>query len=216
VFEDRGMKPNSVHLLVEAVPRSEQPRSLVELRARNSVESLSDSELIQRIGKGDHDAFTALYRRFARPVLGLALRRLGDRQRAEDVTQETFAAIWRSARTYRPDRGAGASWLYAVARNAVVNQTRARIEPAAEAVDVASDEPGPTEQAESAWVSWRVHRALGELPEYQRTLVELAYWSGLSQSEIAARLDLPLGTVKTRTRSALARLAELLDEDERP
>jgi RNA polymerase sigma-70 factor (ECF subfamily) len=181
---------------------------------RGSAESLSDSELIKRTGEGDHDAFDALYRRFARPVLGLALRRLGDRQRAEDVTQETFAAIWRSAATYRPERGPGPPWLYAVARNAIINQTRLRIEPALEPFDSASDEPGPTEQAESDWVSWRMHQALQELPEYQRRLIELAYWSELSQSEIAARLDIPLGTVKTRTRSALRRLSELLDQNQ--
>jgi len=174
----------------------------------------SDAELIQRIARGDHDAFAALYRRFARGVLGLALRRLGDRQRAEDVTQETFAAIWRSAGTYRPGRGPVAPWLYAIARNAVVNSTRARIDPASEGVDLVSDEPSPYEQVEGGWVSWRVHQALQELPENHRKVIELAYWSGLSQSEIAVQLNVPLGTVKTRTRSALARLAELLDQSE--
>src|SRR5215218_2440699 len=81
--------------------------------------SLSDGDLIERIGAGDRVAFEQLYRRYARSVLGLALRRLGDRGRAEDAVQETFTAIWRSARSYRSDRGAGAPWLYAVARNAI-------------------------------------------------------------------------------------------------
>jgi len=178
------------------------------------LQPLLAGELIQRTAEGDHDAFAALYQRFARPVLGLALRRLGDRQRAEDVTQETFAAIWRSAASYRPERGPGAPWLYAVARNAVVNQTRFRTEPASEVVDVASNEPGLLDQAESEWVSRRVHGAVRELPEEQRTLIELAYWHGLSQSEIGTRLNIPLGTVKTRTRAALARLAELLEPDQ--
>jgi RNA polymerase sigma-70 factor (ECF subfamily) len=83
-----------------------------------------------------------------------------------------------------------------------------------EVPDSASHELAPQEHAAADWLSWRVHRALEELPEHQRSLVELAYWSGLSQSEIATRLNIPLGTVKTRTRSALARLAELLDYDE--
>jgi RNA polymerase sigma-70 factor (ECF subfamily) len=178
-----------------------------------TIESLGDGELILRIANRDNLAFEALYRRFARPFLGLALRRLGDRQRAEDVTQETFAAIWRSAATYRPERGPGAPWLYAVARNAIVNQSRVRIEPAAEAPDVAADEPGPLEHAESGWVRARLHRAIRQLPEEQGTLIELAYWSGLSQTEIASRLDMPLGTVKTRTRAALASLADRLDGD---
>jgi RNA polymerase sigma-70 factor (ECF subfamily) len=176
--------------------------------------STTDGELIQQIAAGDHDAFAVLYRRFARPVFGLALRRIGDRQRAEDVAQETFAAVWRFAATYRPERGPAAPWLYAVARNAVVNKTRERIEPVSDVVDLSSDEPGLHEQAESDWVSRRIRRALAELPENQRVLIELAYWNGLSQSEIATRLNVPLGTVKTRTRSALARLTELLDQDE--
>ena len=152
-----------------------------------------------------------LYRRFARPVLGLAVRRLRDRSRAEDATQETFAAIWRSAATYRPERGAGAAWLYGVARNAIINQTRIRVEPTDEVPDVPSEQPEPPERTESDWVSWRVHSALEGLPERERTLIELAYWSGMSQSDIATRLGIPLGTVKTRTRSALRRLAVLLD-----
>jgi RNA polymerase sigma-70 factor (ECF subfamily) len=183
------------------------------LRSRDSVELWSDGELVQRIGEGDREAFEELYRRFARPVLGLAVRRLRDRGRAEDATQETFTAIWRSAGTYRPERGPGAPWLYTVARNAIINQTRIRTEPTAEVPDAPSDRPGPDEHAESDWVSWRVHRALERLPEHERATIELAYWSELSQSEIAARLNIPLGTVKTRTRRALARLAELLEHE---
>jgi len=174
----------------------------------------SDDELIRRVGERDHEAFEVLYRRFVRPVLGFALKRLGDTGRAEDATQETFAAIWRSAASYRPERGAGATWLYAVARNAVVNEARKRSAPVAEGLELTSDDPGPPEQAEAEWVRWRLHRALEELPERQRMLIGLAYWSGLSQSEIAILLNIPLGTVKTRTRNALARLAGLLDQSE--
>jgi len=181
---------------------------------RNPVEAASDGELIARTAAGDRDAFEELYRRFARPVLALALRRIRDRGRAEDATQETFAAIWRYARTYRPERGPGAPWLYTVARNTVVDQARRRVESIAEVPDTPSDEPGPSEHAECGWQSWRVHRALQELPERERTLIELAYWSGLSQSELAASLKIPLGTVKTRMRSALTRLAALLDGDD--
>jgi RNA polymerase sigma-70 factor (ECF subfamily) len=173
----------------------------------------TDDELLTRVASGDRNAFEVLYGRYARPVLGLALRRLGDRGRAEDAVQETFAAIWRSARSYKPERGPGAPWLYAVARNAISDRGRARSEPAAEAPDEPALEPGPDEQAEQDWLSWRVHRALAELPERERSLIELAYWSGLSQSEIAERLSIPLGTVKTRTRSALARLADALGEE---
>src|ERR1700751_5074143 len=93
----------------------------------------SHGELIQRAATGDRSAFEDRYQRYARPVFGLALRRLGDRGRAEDAVQETFVSVWRSARTYKPQRGPGAPWLYGVARNAIVDRSRARNEPPANA-----------------------------------------------------------------------------------
>src|SRR5947209_18136189 len=119
-----------------AVPPAAHPDDAVEETAPTGP---TDGELIQRIGRGDAGAFEALYRRYSRPVFGLALRRLGDRMRAEDATQETFAAIWRSARTYKPDRGAGAPWLYAVARNAIVDRSRGRTEPPGAAPETAAE-----------------------------------------------------------------------------
>jgi RNA polymerase sigma-70 factor (ECF subfamily) len=173
----------------------------------------TDGELIQRAAGGDRSAFEQLYQRYARPVFGLALRRLGDRGRAEDAVQETFASIWRSAASYRPDRGPGAPWLYAVARNAIVDRARMRGDLPSEIPDEADGEAGPADRAEQSWVSWRVHRALEELPEREREVVALAYWSGLSQSEVAEFLGIPLGTVKTRTRAALAHLADILGDE---
>ena len=173
----------------------------------------TDGELITRAADGDRGAFEVLYRRYSRPVFGLALRRLGDRGRAEDAVQETFASIWRAARSYRPERGPGAPWLYAVARNAITDRGRARTETPVDVPEEQSPDAGPSERAETAWTAWRVHRALEELSTNERTVIELAYWSGLSQSEVAEYLGIPLGTVKTRTRAALARLADLLEED---
>jgi RNA polymerase sigma-70 factor, ECF subfamily len=189
-----------------------------DLRRRASIRAmppgeLTDGELIERVGDGDRAAFEELYRRYTRPVLGLALRRLGDRGRAEDAVQEAFAAIWRSASSFDAERGQGGAWLYTVARNAIVDGARRRPEPPMEPPDDPSDEAGPPERAEAAWLSWRVHGALERLPEHERPVIELAYWGGLSQSEISAFLDVPLGTVKTRTRSALSRLADLLEDE---
>jgi RNA polymerase sigma-70 factor (ECF subfamily) len=172
-----------------------------------------DGELIQRTAGGDRLAFEDLYRRYARAVFGLALRRLGDRGRAEDAVQETFASIWRSAKSYHPERGAGAPWLFAVARNAIVDRSRARGDMPADIPEEADLEPGPPDRAEQSWVEWRVHSALEELPEREREVVALAYWSGLSQSEVAEFLGIPLGTVKTRTRAALSHLADILGEE---
>jgi RNA polymerase sigma-70 factor (ECF subfamily) len=174
---------------------------------------LTDGNLIELVGDGDQDAFEELYRRYTRPVLALALRRLGDRGRAEDALQEAFAAIWRSASSYDPQRGRGGAWLYTVARNAIVDGARKRPEPPIEAPEKPSPEGGPDERAEASWLAWRVHSAIEALPDHERPVIELAYWGGLSQSEISAFLDVPLGTVKTRTRSALARLADELEEE---
>jgi RNA polymerase sigma-70 factor (ECF subfamily) len=171
----------------------------------------SDAELLTRIAGRDREAFDLLYHRYVRSIFGVALRRLRDRQRAEDAVQETFASIWRSAASYRPERGPAAPWLYAIARNAIVDRFRSQPDTSGEVPDLASAEAGPADRAESSFVSWRIHRALEELPQREREVVELAYWSGMSQSEVAEYLHIPLGTVKTRTRSALARLADVLD-----
>jgi RNA polymerase sigma-70 factor (ECF subfamily) len=172
-------------------------RAPLAIRERVDGSEPSDDQLIERVADGDRRAFDELHRRYARPVLGLALRRLGDRGRAEDASQEAFIAIWRSARTYDSSRGSGAPWLYAVARNAITDGLRRR--------------PTPVAELEASWTAWRVHRALEVLPDHERPVIELAYWRGLSQSEVAERLGIPLGTVKTRTRSALARLADALE-----
>jgi RNA polymerase sigma-70 factor, ECF subfamily len=173
--------------------------------------SVSDGDLIRRVARRDANAFEALYRRYSRSVFGLALRRLGDRMTAEDAVQETFAAIWRSARTYKPERGAGAPWLYAVARNAIVDRSRGRSEPPGEGPELPSDEPSPAERAETSYTAWRVHRALESIGPNEREVIELAYYGGLSQSEVADYLNIPLGTVKTRTRAGLSHLADLLE-----
>ena len=203
--DDRDMElalTRPAHL--RPVPAAEGPPPPAETQE-------TDTELLVRVADRDREAFEQLYHRYVRSVFGLALRRLRDRQRAEDAVQETFAAVWRSAGSYRPERGPAAPWLYAVARNAIIDRLRARTEPPGELPETASAEPGPAEQAESSYVSWRVHRALEELPTREREVLELAYWSGLSQSEVAEFLAIPLGTVKTRTRSALTRLADALE-----
>lgn len=179
---------------------------------------VSDAALLARVANADRDAFETLYHRYVRSIFGLALRRLRDRAEAEEVTQEAFAAVWRSAESYRAERGSAGGWLYTVARNAILDRLRrnARTGPTlVELPELASPEGGPDEQAEQAHTAWRVHRALAELNPNEREVIELAYWSGLSQSEVANFLGQPLGTVKTRTRSALARLAEVLEGEVR-
>ena len=130
------------------------------------------------------------------------------------MAQETFASVWRSASSYRPERGPGAAWLYAVARNAVVDRDPHQCALESHRAARFRSEAGPEEVVQTDWLAWRVHRAFGELPETERAVLELAYWGGLSQSEIADFLGIPLGTVKTRTRSGLARMSDLLEGED--
>ncbi len=186
--------------------------SRVATIGRVTVPEPTDAALIERVADHDREAFEKLYARYARPVLGLALRRLGDRGRAEDSVQDVFAALWRSASSYDRSRGPGGAWLYTVARNAIVDVQRRRTLPTvADPPELVATGPAPDEEVEAAWNAWRIHRALDTLPEHERAVIDLAYFSGFSQSEVAEFLHLPLGTVKTRTRSGLSRLADALE-----
>ena len=172
----------------------------------------SDSRLIERVAGGDRDAFTELYRRFARPVLAMALRQLGDNGRPRRPRRRRSRPCGARPAATSPSAARPRPGSTAVARHAIIDRARQRREPVVEVPEEASAEATPEEQAESAWLTWRVHAALEQLPEREQAVLELAYWSRLSQTEIASYLDVPLGTVKTRTRTGLARLAGLLDE----
>jgi RNA polymerase sigma-70 factor (ECF subfamily) len=176
----------------------------------------SDQDLLLRVADSDRIAFETLYHRYVRAIFGLALRKLNDRADAEEVVQDAFSAVWRSADSYRAERGSAGGWIYTVARNAAIDRMRrnSRADTSADLPELVSLESGPYEQTEQADSAWRVHRALEELNAKEREVIELAYWSGLSQSEVAEYLHQPLGTVKTRTRAALARLADILEGDQ--
>jgi RNA polymerase sigma-70 factor (ECF subfamily) len=185
---------------------------------RMDLGGLSDEQLLERVAeRRDPEAFAVLYRRYARAVYSLVLRLLRDSASADDVSQEAFASVWRAARGYRRERGSAAGWLFAIARNAAIDTTRARV---ALVVGEPPDEPdpGPLPDAEAIaeMEAFRVHAAVDALPAREREVIELAYYGGLSQTEVADRLDIPLGTVKTRTRSALQRLADRLAEEDAP
>jgi RNA polymerase sigma-70 factor (ECF subfamily) len=173
---------------------------------------LSAEALLARIAGGDERAFTRLCDVFAGPVLGEALRHLGDRASAEDVTQEVFLRIWRNAHRFDPERGRAEAWIATIARNAARDALRRRgsapVDELADAVDPAAD---PVREVTDASQALQLQAAVASLAPGSREVIELAYWHGLSQGEIAERLGLPLGTVKTRTRRGLALLAEALE-----
>ncbi len=178
-------------------------------------DSLSDEDLLERVARErDRDAFEVLYGRYARAVYSLVVRIVRDRHTGEDVAQEAFAAVWRAAAGYNRGRGSAAAWMFAIARNAAIDAGRARVPlVVGEMPDRPDPSPLPDDQAIRELEAFRVHVAVDSLPEREREVIELAYFSGLAQSEIAERLELPLGTVKTRTRSALQRMAPVLREE---
>jgi RNA polymerase sigma-70 factor (ECF subfamily) len=177
----------------------------------------TDATLIERVAQGDEDALAALYGRYGKTAYGLALRILRDRHLAEDATQDAFLALWRSARTFDPQRASPSTWIHVLVHRRAVDlvrrQERRRACDLAE-LPAADDGPGPEEIALAWDASARVREALAALSPAQRQIVELAYYGGLTQTEISARLGVPVGTVKSRTFAALSRLAERLAESD--
>jgi RNA polymerase sigma-70 factor (ECF subfamily) len=176
---------------------------------------VTDEQLLAAIADGDADAFETLWSRLGGAVLALGRRMLDDGAAAEDVAQETFTTIWRAAPTFDVERGSALAWIFTIARNAARDVARRRrILPIDHIPDLVDPERSPDERAALEMERFQIHAALAELSPKAREVIELAYFHGLSQSEIADRLDTPLGTVKTRTRNALAVLAERLSQVE--
>lgn len=173
-----------------------------------------DIALIERIVGRDETAVAELYDRHCRLLFGLILRIIRDRSEAEEILQEVFILVWTRAETCNVSLGPPAAWLVRIARNRAIDRLRAN-SVRLRAVESAP-EPEPAENPETrAGVSERqraVARALESLPSNQRVLIEQAYFLGLTQSELAARFELPLGTVKTRIRTGMLALREQLSQ----
>lgn len=194
----------------------------------------TDADLVHELLEGSEEALLELYRRHAGSIFRAAVLRLGDRQLAEEVLQDTFMALWNRAELFDAGQGSLLGWLSVIARNRSVDMFRAagrrppsqplssllpddqgengNLEDALRSAGLAAGSSAPEPEAwlDVAWLRDEVHRALDDIPELERKVIRLAYYEELSQSEIAARLDWPLGTVKTRTRRALARLRDSL------
>jgi RNA polymerase sigma-70 factor (ECF subfamily) len=167
--------------------------------------------LLTRVAAGDQAAFARVYDLLSPRVFGLILRVLVDRSQSEEVLQEVFLEVWQSAKRFAPNRGQGRSWVLTIAHRRAVDRVRASqassdrdVRAGLRDLDVAHD--GVAEQVELRIESERVAAALATLPEVQREALTLAYYGGYSQSEIAALVGAPLGTIKTRTRDGLSRL----------
>ena len=201
---------------------------------------VDEAALVRAVAGGSEDALASLYDRHVSGVHAVAIRLTGDRGIAEEVVQETFLALWNRAELFDPAVASLGTWLRAIARNRSVDRLRAigrrpvltplpgdreaddprggldRLGADATVVGGAGGHPDPEVAAEAASVRAAIGAALATMPEVERTVIVLAYREGLTQQEIAQRLDWPLGTVKTRTRRALARLRELIDPEGSP
>lgn len=176
-----------------------------------------DTDLFQALKAGQSSALGILYDRYGSLVYGLALRILRNPQEAEDLTQEIFLNLWRSD-SYNPARGSLSSFLTVMTRSRAIDKLRSRgtsvkfLERWQHAMTAETRTDNPFEQVSLGERSQQVRAALAELSENQRQILEMAYYEGLSQSEIATQLDIPLGTVKTRARTGLLKLRQTLQE----
>lgn len=189
------------------------------------LESMRDDELLQLIAIRHEPALGVLYDRYIRLTYAIALRITGDRQTAEEVVQDTFQNIWQTAGSFRSGMGSSAAWLLSIARHRAIDATRSKRERARSREQLLdptlpiSDGALPEQEVEQRLQREQIRMALGALPPNQRRAIELAYYGGLSRSEIAESLGEPLGTVKTRLRLGLLKLQALLqgaDDEESP
>ncbi len=181
---------------------------------------VADDKLVLRIANGDPTALEALYDRYVRQCFGLALRLLNDSALSEEVVQEVFLKLWSQPTSYSPQKGKFVSWLLSLIHHKCIDELRKKSR-----TEVALDDPllgsvldiepdpskGPGDQVWVAEQQRVVRQALTQIAPNQRMVLELAYFRGLSQSEIASKLDQPLGTVKTRMRLGLQNLRTLLE-----
>jgi RNA polymerase sigma-70 factor (ECF subfamily) len=171
----------------------------------------ADVVLLDRITAQDPNALGELYDRHSRLIFGLALRLLRDQHEAEEVLQEVFVQVWTRAGTYHHALGSPAGWMVGIARNRAIDRLRSRMPRSAAVIDIppapaASERPAPAGEEQLD-----IQRALDALPQDQRSLIEQAFFFGFTQSELAERHRLPLGTVKTRIRTGLRALRGHLD-----
>jgi RNA polymerase sigma-70 factor (ECF subfamily) len=174
---------------------------------------LSDEALVALVARSDEQALAELYDRFGRVAYGLALRVLRDEALAEDAVQEAFLTAWRRADTFMPERAKASTWLLTLVHRRAVDLVRREERRRAEPIEAAGEPAAEGATDDAVWLRFereRVQAALQKLPDQQREALELAYYGGFTQSELAERLGQPVGTIKSRMFSGLARLRDLL------
>ncbi len=177
---------------------------------------LADEDLISFVGQGDAEAFTTLYDRHSRAAFSLAYRVMGDRQAAEDLVQDAFLKLWRSATSYRPERGSVRTWLLSIVRNRSIDQIRSHASRrrTQDKIEASAPRSQPSEAFAETWRNSQrdqVREALNTLPSEQLKVLELAYFSGYTHAQVSELLDVPLGTTKGRMRLGLKKMRDYFD-----
>ena len=178
-----------------------------------------DADLLERVGDGSPEAFEALYDRYSRLAYAIAMRVLSDTHAADEVVQEAFLAVWRKRLTYRAALGSPRTWIATIVRNRAIDHLRRDIH--RDTYELGEEVPVDRAGLSDTWAEVaaelsreQIQRALRSLPIEQRQTIELAYWAGMSQSEIGRHMRVPLGTVKGRARLGLAKLRDALQGKE--
>lgn len=213
----RSTDPLASHPLADTLVPKMNPSERAPSYSSENGSNAEDAALIRRMIDADETALGALYDRWVRSLYSLVLHLLGDRDEAEDVVEETFWQAWRKADSYEPSKGAVSTWLLTIGRRKALDRLRSRKRNREDPIEgergfdhLVSESKDPASEAEGSELRENVRTALGALPAEQREVLELGYFSGLSQAEIAEKTGQPLGTVKTRTRLAMQKLRQPL------
>lgn len=192
--------------------------AMVPTRGPTGEQIFTDAQLLALIGRGENWALSEIHARYARLVFSIALKTLNDQASAEEIVQQVFTEVWRHARHYRLERGKFSAWVSTITRHQCIDELRRRrVRPMTdpgywESLDRLVGNDDPAQDAQDTFEQARIRAALQQIPTQERTVIELAFWGGMTQREIALHCHSPLGTVKTRLRLGIQRLKLLLQE----
>ena len=192
--------------------------TMVPTRGATAEQIFTDAQLLTLIGRGENWALSEIHARYARLVFSIAVKILNEQASAEEIVQQVFTEVWRQARNYQRERGNFSAWLGTITRHRCIDELRRRrVRPIAdpgawESLDRLASNDDPALHVQDTFERARIRQALEQIPKQERTVIELAFWGGMSQKEIAQHCHTPLGTVKTRLRLGKRRMKSLLQE----
>jgi len=192
--------------------------TMVPTRGPTAEQIFTDAQLLALIGRGENWALSEIHARYAGLVFSIALKTLNDQASAEEIAQQVFTEVWRQARHYQLERGKFSAWVSTITRHLCIDELRRRrVRPMTEpgyweSLERLAGNDDPAQDVQDIFEQARIRKALQQIPTQERMVIELAFWGGMTQREIALHSHSPLGTVKTRLRLGIRRLKSLLQE----